>query len=567
MTAWRPGARSFHLAPAPLAVVDAADGTVLAVNRAMELQLGTSGDRLCGQVWPTPLGGRRTDFAALAALAARVGARGAAVVEGMLGDPIDAVWWRQRIVRVDEPGGRPHLIIEVEDRTREHQVTEDLARAAHHDELTGLWNRRRFRRELRSLLGDGSGPVVGLALFDVDGFKLVNDTHGHAVGDAALVAVADAIRAGSSAGSALARLSGDEFAVAITAPSRELALERCSLLVARACHVVVGPSLPDLTLSAGIAVAAPGPGADRRVQDLLLEADLDMYAFKTRSRAERGATFAPRDDEGEVAAAWSPADTGGRGGDGQDRGPSERDDSGDLELWTHPVIEVASGRPVLHDVVLHGVGPVVTFDSLVAVIRLLDRHTRRVIGQPHHHVVHLPNLPLGAGAAAGWLSRVTDDLGLDRSSITFGLDEVHLLEPDAGAVQGFAALRAEGFGLAVDGFGARVGSLRLLTDLEPDQVWIDRRLLAASGPGTASGGPALVASVLALTARLGLRTGVAGVGADRLAHLAALAIDLALVPDDASRRPVGAVPRQEVGAGSISGAAGRPPGAGSTRGS
>ena len=169
MTAWRPGARSFHLAPAPLAVVDAADGTVLAVNRAMELQLGTSGDRLCGQVWPTPLGGRRTDFAALAALAARVGARGAAVVEGMLGDPIDAVWWRQRIVRVDEPGGRPHLIIEVEDRTREHQVTEDLARAAHHDELTGLWNRRRFRRELRSLLGDGSGPVVGLALFDVGG--------------------------------------------------------------------------------------------------------------------------------------------------------------------------------------------------------------------------------------------------------------------------------------------------------------------------------------------------------------------------------------------------------------
>lgn len=537
MTAWRPGARAFQLAPAPLAVVDAVDGTVLAVNRALEHQLGTPADRLCGQVWPAPLGGRRTDFASLAA---RVGTRGTAVVEGMLGDPIDPVWWRQRIVRVDDPGTRPYLIVAVEDRTRDHRVTEDLARAAHHDELTGLWNRRRFRRELRQLLGDGGGPVVGLALFDVDGFKLINDTHGHAVGDVALVAVADAVRSGAPSGAAVARLSGDEFAVALTAPGRDVARERLARLVERASHVVVGPSTPDLTLSAGVAVADPGPDPDRRVQDLLIDADLDMYAAKTRTRAERRTGFGPTTDHGPVADAWAP---GGARAGGHPDGGTDHPDDGDVELWSHPVIEVATGRPVLHDVVLHGVGPVVTFDSLVAVIRLVERHARRVVGQPQHHLVHLPNLPLGAGAAAGWLSRAADDLGLDRSAITFALDEVHLLEPDAGTVAGFAALRAEGFGLAIDGFGAQVGSLRLVTDLEPDQVWIDRRLLDASGPGAAASGPGLVASVLALTARLGLRTGVAGVPSERLPHLAALAIDLALVPDDAARRPVGAVPR------------------------
>jgi diguanylate cyclase (GGDEF)-like protein len=543
-------------------VVDAADGTVLAVNRALEVQLGTPADRLRGQVWPTPLGGRRSDFTTLAD---RVGARGTAVVEGMLGDGIDPVWWRQRIVRVDEPERRPYLIVEVEDRTRDHQATEDLARAAHHDELTGLWNRRRFRRELRQLLADGSGPAIGLAIFDVDGFKLVNDTHGHAVGDAALVAVADAIRSGAPPGAAVARLSGDEFAAALTAPTREVARERCLRLVERAAQVVVGPSIPDLTLSAGIAVAEPGPDADRRVQDLLIDADLDMYADKTRTRAERRATFGPADDHGPVAAAWGPGagDRPDGDPDGPDRHGGETGD-GEVEVWSHPVLEVATGRPVLHDVVLHGVGPVVTFDSLVAVIRLVERHARRVIGQPQHHLVHLPNLPLGAGAAAAWLSRAADDLGLDRSAVTFALDEVHLLEPDAGTVAGFAALRSEGFGLAIDGFGARVGSLRLLTDLEPDQVWIDRRLLDAAGPGAIRSGPALVAGVLGLTARLGLRTGVAGVAADRLAHLAALAIDLALVPDDAARRPVGAVPR--VAAGPAGPAAGRSQGVGGLRG-
>ncbi len=553
MSAWRPGARAFHLAPAPLAVVDAADGTVLAVNRALEHQLGTPADRLCGQVWPAPLGGRRSDFAGLVA---RVGARGTAVVEGMLGDPIDPVWWRQRIVRVDDPGSRPYLIVAVEDRTRDHQVTEDLARAAHHDELTGLWNRRRFRRELRQLLGVGGGPAVGLALFDVDGFKLINDTHGHAVGDAALVAVADAVRSGSPPGAAVARLSGDEFAAALTAPSGDAARERLERLVERVSHVVVGPSIPDLTLSAGIAAADPGPDADRRVQDLLIDADLDMYAAKTRTRAERRAAFGPTSDHGPVADAWTPGRTARAAGPvapEPDHRGGDHPDAGDVELWSHPVIEVATGRPVLHDVVLHGVGPVVTFDSLVAVIRLVERHARRVVGQPQQHLVHLPNLPLGAGAAAAWLSRAADDLGLDRSAVTFALDEVHLLEPDAGTVAGFAALRAEGFGLAIDGFGAQVGSLRLVTDLEPDQVWIDRRLLDATGPGAAPSGPSLVASVLALTARLGLRTGVAGVASDRLPHLAALAIDLALVPDDAARRPVGAVPREAAASGAVRG--------------
>lgn len=563
MTPWRPGTRAFHLAPAPLAVVDAASGAVLAVNRAMEHQLGTHADRLRGQIWPVPLGGRRSDFAAVAA---RVGQTGTAVVEAMLGGPIDPVWWRQRIVRVADPGARPYLIIEAEDRTRDHQITEDLARAAHHDELTGLWNRRRFRRELRALLGDQAGPVVGLALFDVDGFKLVNDTHGHAVGDAALVAVAEAVRAGGPPGSAVARLSGDEFAAAITAPSIEVARERCVRLVGRAAHVVVGPTLPDLTLSAGIAVAEPGPDPDRRVQTLLVDADLDMYAYKTRTRAERRATFGPDADHGQVAAAWR---SGGGDGEGDragaddlgedraGRGTADRTAGGEVELWTHPIVEVASGRAVLHDVHLHGVGPVVTFDALVEVIRLVERHARRVVGQPQGHLVHLPNLPLGAGAAAGWLSRAADDVGLDRSAVTFALDEIHLLEPDAGVLQGFAALRAEGFGLAVDAFGAQVGSLRLLTDLEPDQVWIDRRLLDRSGPGATAGGPALVASALALTARLGLRTGVAGVAPDRLAHLAALAVDLALVPDDSSRRPVGAVRREDRDpslAGTVSGA-------------
>lgn len=531
MSVQRRDASAFKHAPCPMAIVDAGDGTVMAVNRAMCTALDTPLHRLIGQVWPVPIGGQRSD---LVSMLERVVPGETLVVEGALGAPIDAVWWRQQVSLVSEPGRRPYLVVAVEDRTAEHRVTRELATAAHRDELTGLWNRRRFRSELRRLLSDRSGPWVGVALFDVDDFKSVNDTYGHAMGDAALVAVASAIGAAVPRGSMVARLSGDEFAAAIIAPSAQDVEARCRSLLQQVTTVSVGPAMPDLNLSTGVAVAEPGPEADRRVQELMVRADVDMYAFKTRARAERHRSFGPDEHHGDVVDAWS------HPGDGEPRATGSDDDTV-VELWSHPVVSVASGQPVQHDVVLRPADALVTFDTLISVLKMVERHTRRRLGQPQRHLIHVPNLPLGAGAAAAWLSRAADDLGLERSHITFAMDEMVLLGGDEGALAGLKALQAEGFAVAVDRFGARFGSLRLLGDLEADQVWLDARLFDPAAPGSAPNGAALVASVLGLTARMGSRTGVAGVTEASLTRLASLGIDLALVPDETAGRPLGVV--------------------------
>ena len=104
-----------------------------------------------------------------------------------------------------------------------HALRTDLRRAGH-DPLTGLLNRRAFHHSVHELLmaeHTGLDARLVVALIDLDDFKRLNDTRGHAVGDQALVAVADAIRANTGAHAVAGRLGGEEFVVADTAPGTD----------------------------------------------------------------------------------------------------------------------------------------------------------------------------------------------------------------------------------------------------------------------------------------------------------------------------------------------------------
>lgn len=538
---------AFERAPAALAVLDASEGTVLRVNDALATRLGVDAAALEGLAWPSPLGGTRHDFRAIAEA---LDGSDTAVVESRLGDRIDPVWWRQVVSRVDgSDGAAPYLIVQVEDRSAEHRSRVELMRAADHDELTGLWNRRRFRREVRESLSRSKGGVVAVVLFDVDGFKDVNDTYGHAMGDAALSAVASVLRSAVPSGAQAARLSGDEFAVVLFAPTSDEALEACSRLVAGTSHVVVGEGAPEIDLSAGWAVGTPGPDPDRRVQDLLIEADVAMYANKERTRAERAASTVPAADEAAVAAVW-PLETV------QDTG---------LELWAHPVVLADGGEEALHDITMRGNGEPVTLGALVRMLEMIERHSRRGVGRPGRYLVHLPDFPLGVGSAVKWLGRTAADVGLPPGSVTFALPEQRLLD-DASTRNVLASLREEGLGLAIDSFGGEVASLRLLADLAPDQVWFDHRLLDPAAASTPDAALDLVEVAVAMVQRLGGLTGIAGIEPGQVEAARKLGIDLVLLPDRSALRPVGVVALE----GSIvpaSGAATRRQAARSTTGS
>ena len=175
----------------------------------------------------------------------------------------------------------------VRDVTERRRLEADLRHLADTDPLTGVLNRRRFRQEVeRELLESRRfGDAVSLLIIDLDGFKAVNDAHGHRVGDAVLREVADRIRIAGSPEDLVVRLAGDEFCVLLPAPSDDDTARRrahdIGVAMARPYDVATGP----ISLGASVGWAASLP--TDRPADLLERADLAMYDAKRGRRAGR----------------------------------------------------------------------------------------------------------------------------------------------------------------------------------------------------------------------------------------------------------------------------------------
>jgi diguanylate cyclase (GGDEF)-like protein len=151
------------------------------------------------------------------------------------------------------------------------------------DELTGLLNRRGFRElaEQELKVARRSGRSDAVLFLDLDGFKQVNDTHGHAEGDAALRAVAGVLRAAVREGDIVARLGGDEFAIYAPDLSRrgEGRLLAGRLVAALASHSVASQAAGrPYRLGASVGVAEPEPGEE--LDAVLARADAALYAQK-----------------------------------------------------------------------------------------------------------------------------------------------------------------------------------------------------------------------------------------------------------------------------------------------
>ncbi len=173
----------------------------------------------------------------------------------------------------------------VAERTAELEAqSRQLERLAQHDSLTGLINYRQLTRLLERALAraDRRDSVVVLMFIDLDGFKAVNDTWGHATGDLVLKTVARRVQARLRAEDALARLGGDEFVILLEdVTSRDGALRVARLVLAEIESITEADGHAiRISASIGIASARGQMGAARGQEALLAEADQAMYAAK-----------------------------------------------------------------------------------------------------------------------------------------------------------------------------------------------------------------------------------------------------------------------------------------------
>jgi len=159
-----------------------------------------------------------------------------------------------------------------------------LAEQATRDSLTGLLNRRAFRLHLLEALqecGDGDAPCAALLYLDLDGFKAINDGHGHAAGDALLTTMGRRLAATVRGDDMVARLGGDEFAVLVRGDVQQAALLAAERIRARVCEPVhLGGTEMMVSVSIGIAFASAGDTPET----LLGHADVAMYRAKAAGR-------------------------------------------------------------------------------------------------------------------------------------------------------------------------------------------------------------------------------------------------------------------------------------------
>ena len=415
------------------------------------------------------------------------------------------------------------------------QRTEDLAHVAVHDTLTGLPNRvllaDRLGQALRRCTRTGSS--VAVLFIDLDRFKFVNDSRGHAVGDELLVAVAERLRGVVRGHDTVARFGGDEFVVVC---EDDDAAVQASVIAEHVAEVLREPVLTDgqeVFLGASIGIAVADSGADSP-ESLLRDADAAMYRAKERGRDR--CEFFDAVMRTEAVARLETQSALHRA--------VERDE---LRLHYQPVVDLASGEVRGVEALVrwarphHGlVGPgafipLAEETGLIVPIGkwVLEEAARQVAlwqearpGQRLTVNVNLSAAQLRQPDLVDNLAAVIDTYGIDPGALCLELTESTFMEEAEGHGAALAALKALGVNLAMDDFGTGYSSLTYLKRFPVNVLKIDQAFVG--GLGRDASDTAIVRSVIDLAHALGLTVVAEGVEtADQAAHLCRLGCDLA----------------------------------------
>lgn len=192
------------------------------------------------------------------------------------------LWTNLTVSLLRDADGEPQFQLALmEDTTERRLLNLRLRYEATHDALTGLPNRTLFFERLDKALAAGDGQRFGLCYLDLDGFKTINDSLGHAAGDRLLVEVADRLQSCATApGEMVARLGGDEFVALTTGPDTESEVDALADRIMNALITPVRIDGRELTVRGSIGIVE-GPAGERGPAEVLRSADITMYRAKS----------------------------------------------------------------------------------------------------------------------------------------------------------------------------------------------------------------------------------------------------------------------------------------------
>lgn len=415
------------------------------------------------------------------------------------------------------------VVLTLRDVTEQRKLERELIHQAFHDSLTGLANRVLFQERVSHALvqAQRDGTVVGVLFLDIDNFKVVNDIHGHSVGDELLVALSLRLQTAVRASDTVARIGGDEFALLVEGSATPQGVERFTEHVlsvfAEPFRLSVGP----LGTYASVGVATTEDSIDS--VELLTHADLALYAAKTAGKRQ-----------------WRRYHPDLQRGMAERAGLQEGLDSSSIEtsfmVLYQPIVELTSGR-------------IAGFEALVR-----WPHSTRGMVLPEQFITLAEEsgqiVPLGAwvldqaaGEAVRWegsvlrdgtperatpyvsvnvsprqfrdeqfsdvIRRALDLSGIQPSSLVLELTESVLMFNDERILAEMGSLTDLGIRIAIDDFGTGYSSLSYLREFPISILKIDKSFVDKLGRSPEQ--YALVEGITHLADTLGLTVIAEGV--------------------------------------------------------
>ena len=497
-----------------------ADGTVGRINRHARQVLGDANSELVGTNWfdsVVPAENREAAREAFAALVAE-----SDNVKHYEGEALTRNGKRRRVAwqatSLTDPKGRMVAVLSGQDITDRVRAEAELRKLAFFDSLTSLPNRAQLESRLRAAVTRARrrDRAVALILIDLDNFKLVNDSLGHAAGDRLLRRVAGRLRGAEGDAGLLARSGGDEFMLLVSDLPRERAEHAAREMAAQLSDRLSRPftvARAEFHVEASIGISV-FPGDADSPEELLQHADVAMYQSKGRGRAASTVYAGITHDPLERLSLSRRL-----------RRAIARDE---LALHFQPIVWTASGRLHSMEALLRWHDPergLVSPDSFIPAAEemgLLDPIGAWVIEALAAQVVEWqadglqPRVSFNVSPRelhrpdfAADLGERLRNAGADPSLLTMELTESATLREPERIGPLLRDLRALGLQLAIDDFGAGWSSLSRLRSLPVQILKIDRSFLREIPENPEAG--AIVRAIIALSDALGRTTVAEGV--------------------------------------------------------